>query len=430
MRPTRHLLATAGIIVIAAFGAAEAQAGAFGLRTQSTVAIGQASAGNASGAAGLGSMFWNPATITMKPGYNSEYNVSYVDPSARIGVRAPTPTLGLGASSGEIAQSAFVPATYSAYQVNDMLWIGLASAAPFGNITKPNTVWAGQTYSRSSRITSLNFAPIVGIKLTDWLSVGVGPTIQYLKVRLNTATAPSPLAGNAILEGDDVGTGFTAGVTVTPFQGTSIGVGFRSSIQHELQGTFRTPAVGVLPVRVGLNLPEQLTVGLSQAITQDFKLNLGFEWMNWSRLQTPAIQLANLSAVVAPFPLRYKDGFLYSFGGEYRLSPEWEVRAGVAYEVSPIDVGNRSTRLPDTDRIIASVGASYQWSEKLKLNASYAHYFGIGNKQLRIVPGSALYNGLPFFGTVEADVNVFSLSANYRWDDPKVAQAAPIIRKY
>ncbi len=49
-----------------------------------------------------------------------------------------------------------LPATYSNYS-NDRLFIGLSGAAPFGLITKPDPVWAGQTYSRSSKIFSLNF---------------------------------------------------------------------------------------------------------------------------------------------------------------------------------------------------------------------------------------------------------------------------------
>jgi long-chain fatty acid transport protein len=88
-----------------------------------------------------------------------------------------------------------LPATYSNYQINDRLYLGLSGAAawpispdspspmsggkvpvvgviraegatrvasPFGLITKPNQVWAGQTYSRSSKIFTLNFNPVIG----------------------------------------------------------------------------------------------------------------------------------------------------------------------------------------------------------------------------------------------------------------------------
>jgi long-chain fatty acid transport protein len=53
-------------------GAGAAHAGAFGIREQSTQAQGLAFAGAAAGSGGLSSIFWNPATITMNPGFVSE----------------------------------------------------------------------------------------------------------------------------------------------------------------------------------------------------------------------------------------------------------------------------------------------------------------------------------------------------------------------
>ncbi|NNM72946.1 OmpP1/FadL family transporter [Enterovirga aerilata] len=429
MKLGRAFLLGVGSAAVLAGAAGSAHAGAFGLRSQSTIAIGQAYAGAAAGAAGVSSAFWNPATITMHPGFQSEYNFTFVDAYARISPTPPTPgaLLALG-GSGDIAQNAFVPATYSSRQLTDRIWIGVASAAPFGSVTKPNTPWAGQFYSRSSRIVSLSFAPLVGIKVNDWLSIGGGPIIQYFKVRLNSA---GPAGSNVMLEGDDWGGGGTVGVTVTPAPGTVLGVGYRSTIDHALQGTFRT-AAAVLPIRVKVSTPDQLTFGVSQAITPDFRLNAAFEWMNWSRLRSPAIRLEGPGVTIGQFPLNYKDGYLVSVGGEYQLNPQWALRAGVGYEWSPIDTSNRSTRLPDTDRVHASVGASYAWNDKLTINASYAHYFAVGNRRIAIAPGNPLFNAAagPFFADTQADVNLFSLSARYRWDDPKVSEPAPIIRKY
>jgi len=45
-------------------GSSAAHAGAFGLREQSAAGQGLSFAGAAAGGAGLGSMFWNPATMT------------------------------------------------------------------------------------------------------------------------------------------------------------------------------------------------------------------------------------------------------------------------------------------------------------------------------------------------------------------------------
>lgn len=411
-------------------GVSAASAGAFGIREQSASGLGQAFAGVAAGSAGLGSMFWNPATITMAPGHTSEWNATYIVPEARIRVLPPTPTIGFG-NSGDIGESAVVPASYSAYQINDWLWVGLSSNAPYGLITKPNDFWAGQVYSRSSKVYSLNFAPTIGIKVNDWLSIGFGPTIEYFRTTLKSATGPLPTAGSVILKGDDVSAGFTAGATVTPWAGTAIGVGYRSSVHHEVVGSLQTPAA-FFPAKVDLNLPDQVTFGISQAVLPDLKLNFGFEWTNWSRLKTPAVLSDATGAVLGVVPLGYKDGYFFSFGGEYMLNPQWAIRLGAAYEISPIDRSNRGTRVPDTDRVWASVGASYKWSDKLQFDASYSHIFAVGNRQIALQPGNPVFTpvGLPFFGVVEPNVNLFSVSARYRWDDTRIAEAAPIVRKY
>lgn len=292
-------------------------------------------------------------------------------------------------------------------------------------MTKPNQVWAGQVYARSSRIFSLDLNPIVAIKLTDWLSVAAGPDFQYFRLTLRAATGIAPTAPSSFQKADDWGVGFNAGATITPFAGTQIGVGYRSSINHELEGS----AFGIGRIKTTLNTPDKLSVGLTQAITPVFRLNLGFEWDNWSRLGTPAIVSSVRGVPVAPFPLNYEDGYMYSIGGEYDFSDRWTVRAGFAYEESPINTRNRSPRLPDSDRYWASVGASYRLNEKITFDIAYSHLF-FRDARIALVPGNPLFAlaGLPFVADSDTSVNIVSVGLKYRWDNPKVAEPAPVVR--
>lgn len=417
------LAAVSAATVLVAQGSA--LAGGFAVREQSATGQGLSFAGVASGSGRLSSMFWNPATITMSPGFQSETHLSLIIPTVKIQPLPPTPTLAFG-PSGDIGQDAIVPSGYYSYQFNDFLWFGLASSAPYGLVTDPREVWAGQVYSRSSKIFTLNVNPIVGIKINDWLSIAGGPMVQYFDVRLKRAAGFLPTAPSVILEGDDFGIGFTAGLTLTPFAGTSIGIGYRSSINQELEGTLDIPGRSI-PIRANINTPDQVTVGLSQAITQNLMLHAGFEWQNWSRLGTQAI--VGPTGPVSALPLNYEDGFFYSLGLEYRATDRLTLRAGVAYEQSPIDTEIRSTRLPDNDRYWASLGATYQWNEKLSFDVAYT-YIWSKDTPIQIVPGHQDYAGLPFLADVDSNVNIISAAVRYRWDDPRVAIPAPIVRKY
>jgi long-chain fatty acid transport protein len=446
MKLLHRPLAAATVSLAALAVAAPAMAGGFAVREQSAQAQGMSFAGAASGSGGLGSMFWNPATITMNPGWQSQYSLSIIVPEAEIKPQPGTsPILGF-VPSGDIGQDAILVSGSSSIQINDWMWIGNTTSAPFGLVTKPHDLWAGQVYSRSSKIFSFDVNPVVGIKVNQWLSIAAGPSIQYFDVKLKTALAPTGFAANGILEGDSVGIGWTAGLTLTPWAGTALGVGFRSSIHHELDGSLQRGAAPVLyiPIKADVNLPETVTVGLTQTLWPSVRLNLGVEWANWSRLGTSAIVaqttipgVALAGAPVRSLPLNYKDGYFYSAGVEYDWTPSLTLRAGVAYEDSPITDRVRSTRLPDNDRVWASIGASYRWSHKLSFDVAYTHIF-VRDTPIRIVPGHQDFiptplalGGLPLVADVDARVDIFSVGLKYRWDDPKVPIAAPpVVRKY
>lgn len=437
-----HAFLTAAVSTAALLAASGAQAGGFAVREQSATAQGLSFAGAASGSGGLSSMFWNPATITMAPGWNQEAHASFIIPQAEITPVAGTSPLlarpqfsGQFISSGDIARDALVPSTYTSYQINDRIWIGAATTSPLGLVTKPERLYSGDLYARSSRILTYNLDAIVGIKVTDWLSFGAGVSGQYFDVKLKRATSPAPVAGTGILEGDSYGVGFTVGATANLPTGTVIGVGYRSSINHDLVGTQKTPAFSV-PIETSLNTPDFVNVGLSQAVTDTVRVHFGFEWQNWSRLKQPAIvALPNplpipAGTVVSTLPLNYRDGFFYSVGAEYDWRPDLTFRAGLAYEESPIDTSIRSPRLPDNDRIWASIGATYRYSRKLSFDLAYSHVF-VRDTRINIVAGQQEFAGLPFVANVDAQVDIVSAALKYRWDDPAVAiPAAPIVRKY
>jgi long-chain fatty acid transport protein len=416
----------------------EAQAGAFALREQSVTGQGLSFAGVASGSGGVSSLYWNPATITMNPGWQSEWHASAIIPRTDITPIYTVPA-GLAAlgPSGDIGLDAVVPASYTSYQINDRFWVGLHTGAPFGLATKPDPVWAGQLYARTTSIVSYEAQPTIGYKVNDWLSVGAGIRAQYFKVRYFSAVgptplAPSPFAASAGLEGDSVGFGYSLGATVTPFAGTSIGIGFRSAIEHELEGEFQYFGI---PIKANLVLPESVSIGLSQQIGTSFTLHATAEWTNWSRLGFPRVfnQLTGNLLAAAPYlPLAYEDGWFFSIGGEYVIDPVWKVRAGVGYEISPIEVGTRNPRLPDSDRVWVSLGATYNWSDKLSFDLGYTHIFAVGNTDINIAPGNPIFatRGVVLAANVDSQVDIVSASIKYRWDDPVKAIPAPIVRKY
>lgn len=119
------------------------------------------------------------------------------------------------------------------------------------------------------------------------------------------------------------------------------------------------------------------------------------------------VNLAAAPVTVANIDFQWKDGWYYAIGGEYDINPALTVRAGLAYEESPIDKPtSRLLQLPDNDRIWASLGASYKWSEKITVDFAYSHVF-IKDGEFERVPATAAAPKI--YGTTDSSVDILSV---------------------
>lgn len=387
----------------------DAHAGAFAIRTQSAYAQGLSFAGIAAGGS-LSSMFWNPANLAAVERVEVEAVASAVLPHVRVKLE-PQPLLGFtGSNEGNIAEPALIPAAYAARRLSDRVVVGVGVNVPFGLATEydKDSILYQNGIAGKSEVFSLNLNPAVSVQALDWLAFALGLQVQYFHARL-TRQALGPL-GNSTLEGDDVGFGITAGVRVTPAPGTEIGIGYRSTIQHNLDGTLETGSANDFHIHAkDVNLPDVVTVGIRQRLTDRLRVMAGAEWANWSRFDTVTVE--NGPAPIE-LPFEYDDGWLFSLGAEFDATPRAKVRAGIGYELSPIDDNLRNYRLPYNDGILLSLGGSYRIDERLSVDLGYS-YFAVEDMEILAADeGGREANG-PFSG--HADTYVHYIAAAIRW---------------
>lgn len=444
--------------------ATAAIAGGFSNRQQSVTGQGFSYAGAGTSAFGIGSMFWNPANITNFAGRRSEYNVTLVLPDFSVTSDRLTNSTGAfnffgpptnisRTGSGNINLATLTTASYNSYQVNDWLWVGLQSGAPFGSRTKVDAGFAGSAYGTSTVVRGIAFTPTLGVKVNDWLSFGAGVTLQQLNVTLNGGDprfGPLGPAGAALtslnrIKGDAYGIGWTAGATIKPLQGTELSFGYRSSIRHSLEGEldFTAPVATLAPfnasrlVKANINLPDIATFGVSQELSPQWLFSGTVQWTNWSRLNTVPVTNRISGAPITGLGFRYKDEWFFAAGVQYAVDERWKLSAGVAYEKSPIDDENRGVRVLDSDRIWASVGVGYKYNDKLEFNVSYSHIFTKSGRVDIVGPGNAFnpagnpaYNGaVQFNGSSKGSLDLIGVSLKYRWDTPSPEPLRPAITK-
>jgi len=354
------------------------------------------------------------------------------------------------ANSGEIGDPTFVPATYINYQLSERLFFGLGLNSQYGFATKPDNLdFAGTPIATTSEIFSVTVNPNLAYKVTPEVTVGVGVQVVYADVRLrssNTTTIPLPPPSGTALEGrevtaDDWAFGATAGVTWKPSTATSVGIGFRSAIDVDAEGTCSGAALstfqgqGLAGVGTGfacdggistsLMLPELVTASFRQQVSDRFTLLGTVEWTNWSRVNAQAFFRDSNGDVVDVFPLDYEDGWFVSGGLEYAWNPDLTLRTGLAYEKSPINDENRNVSLPDADRFWLSLGATINLSSRTKVDLGYSHLFvDDGSISLADPLESAAPNGEPALlegeGTGDIDIVTLGLTHNFGGPEPEL----------
>jgi long-chain fatty acid transport protein len=383
-------------------------AGGFALREQSAYGQGSSFAGIAAGGS-LSSMFWNPATLANVTGWQFESVGTMIIPTSDV-----ESFFGVSNDEGDIAEDAFLPALYGAYRLNDRLTFGFGVNSGYGLVTRydSTSVLRANGIAGTSDIFSLNVNPAVSYQVNDWLALAVGAQVQYIDVRL-TGLPPTLFLDS--VEGDDIAVGATAGILLTPMAGTEIGLGYRSRINHTLDGELET-LLGDFDVKgEGLDLPDVVTLGIRQRITDRFRVMAGAEWANWSRFEA-----VDITGQTAPFPgtitldFDYNDSWFFSAGGEFDVNDKLTVRAGVGYELSPLDGDNRTFRLPDNDRLWLSAGASYKASERFSFDLGYT-YISVADTDINSVAEGGPQQNDVFSGESDADVHLISAALKVKF---------------
>lgn len=403
-RTTIGLAALAGSGFVA-ISAGAAVAGGFEIREQSTFFSGTAYAGAAAGGSSLSSLFWNPAVSSfVGNGITTDSSYTLVLPRADLHADSIVGPVTGSDFDVDIGRDALIPASYAAWRYNNRTVVAVSMNAPFGLTTKPDSLnWAGGWFARTSEMTSLNLTPSVSYQLTPQISVGAGLQLQYIDIKsLNTVAYRA--------EADDFAVGATAGINITPFRGTSVGLGYRSRVAHDFEGKFRIP--GALPLEASFDTPDKVTLSLRQEINAATRLLASVEWTNWSVLQTVPVFVGG--APLGQIAFEWEDGWSYSLGGEYDVTPRLTLRGGITYEESPIqDATSRLIQLPDSNRIWFGLGASYKWSEKTTLNVSYLH---VELDESRFSRGDLLGSGATITGLSDVSADAISVGWTMKAD--------------
>lgn len=382
------LYAGAGLMALMTAGA---EAGGFYLEERSIKASGRAFAGAAAMADDVTVMSYNAAGMTHLSGTEAAVGGYLVMPRARVGNSgsgmALGPTVGIpvgGQDEGQGFDPQASAYAYLAAPLSQDLWLGLSFTAPFGLKDDYDDDWFGRYDSTKSKVMVMEIAPTIAYRVAPGISVGGSLAIQRANARLVSAI-PTPLdpaeldaASDGVFDvkGNDWSLGFSVGLLFEPQSGLRIGVNYRAAVDHRLTGTATTSLMGMemqQGVAADLNLPDVMSAAIAYEATPMITLLAQVNRYGWDRFREVRLELEDMTEPVSVENFRNTWGV--AVGAEVKASDRLNLRGGVEFDETPTVDSHRSTRIPDANRLWASVGASYRLTDSLTVDLSFAHMF-------------------------------------------------------
>ena len=411
------------ILLSAVFFSGAVHASGYHFGTQSVNAQGTANSSGAE-AADASTIFYNPAGLTKLDSSQISVNANIVLPSIRYEADSATDFTGIpvqGSKSGKITKTTVAPHIYGAYKATDDLTVGLGVYVPFGSATEYKKDSVLRHNINKLGLTSIAVEPVAAWKLNDRHSFGAGIIAQHTSAELRKyadwgiqqkaamlkATPSNPAGaaaiqadGHADVKGSDWGFGYQLAWMWDINDRARVGVNYRSKVSHTLKGDAEWAADGAMAKQawaaklleargyvpnekasVKIVTPESLSVHGMYKVSDKADLFGDVTWTRHSRFnkaelvfekeKTIGINKKSDRTTITP---NWRNTYKVGFGGSYQISEPLQLRAGIAFDKSPVkNADYRMNSLPDGNRIWFSAGMKYNIGKNHVVDAAYTH---------------------------------------------------------
>ena len=355
MKTTNRLMMLSVTAALAGWSAG-ASASAFQLLEQNASGLGNAYSGQAAAAENASTIYYNPAGMTRLPGQQISFSFTAIQPSVKFGntSSAMPPLVPLGTNGGDAGGWNYLPTGYLSWQINPQLWAGVGVTSPFGLKTEYDAGFIGRFQSQKTQLKTYDINPSVAWKINDVVSLGAGVSYQHANLTQNKSTFGGVVGGAAVVlptsyDLSDNAWGWNVGAMFAPAPDTRIGVAYRSSMGYNLSGGVNVVGAFATTGTGAVRLPDTLSAGLSQKLTDRWQLLADLTLTRWSSIKTLGLTLAN---GVASVPVNLQ------FSGWPMTSHRYPINTVPPYFLTMTVPGLRSAaniRLAKPERLILAM---------------------------------------------------------------------------
>lgn len=391
----KKISVAAAVALLASAG--NANAAGYQLNEFSVTNLGRSFAGIGVAGDDYSALGYNPAGMTLMKRSGMQAGLTMTEVASKI--------RGVGNTAGEKTDMDFMiplPSMFGQYNVNDKLFLGAGIYVPFGLATRyghDSFVADDKNGVRRSELEVVDGNISAAYKVDNHLSLGVSGILRHIKGKLTSNVNKTlPVYGYSNLAYSDFkvsgwSTTMNLGAMYEFDEDTRVGLSYRFKSTQRTTGhhtvTVNPQFAAMAPI---LNmqdvnrydsvsdpeLPASWILSGYHKFGEKCGTTATVKYTQWHRFSVfPAYSSGSGNLDVQ---YRWKDAWNFALGQDYYLNENWTLRAGLAWDQSPVPNSTyRTNRIPDTDRLWTSFGVSYATGNH-QFDFGYAHLFMMHGK--------------------------------------------------
>lgn len=354
------------------------QAEGFAMTEWSSRGLGLASGmvGRADDASALA---YNAAGITQLEGTHLMVGGAVVAPMGAISLDTPQ-----GKHTTETKPRGWTPAHfYLTHQMNDKVWLGLASFTRFGLGVEYGGAWPGRYNMYDVALQTVSVVPTIAVKVNDWLSLSLGGELLY--GHFYEGTKIQPFDSDLQVDGQGIAGGVHLGAHVKFNEQWSAGLAYKSQMTLNMAGdavfehSAKVPAqykamMNTSNVDGTIQLPDSLALGITYKPLDNLSFEVGTVWTRWSVYDHLNLYFDKPFGQHVKSQKNFKDGWNFNASVEWKPYDWWALRAGAYYETPVVDEKHADFIIPSHGRTGITLGTGFVWNN-FTVDIAYAHLF-------------------------------------------------------
>lgn len=370
------------------FASLQAEAGGIMIYEAGHEGTGLANAGSAVMASDPSILMTNPAGISQLAGTQINFNAQLILGDVSFS-RDNANTFG-GNEGGNALKYLPGSSFFISHQLDERSSIGFGMYGNFGLALDYDDDWAGRYFAQESAIIGVSFQPTYAYKITDDLSVGLGPRFMLGYFRTEVAVNNNVLGlGNAEdgqlrYKDTDWGTGANVGVLYNLNERTRLGLAWTSKIKLKFEDKpelkkITNPLLRLAlnrldadQLNVDMNVPQTVTTSVSYQLDPQWTLLGSLGWQDWSDFGKVGVEVdTGLDSTSRTAQRQYKDTWHASIGAQHQINPRLRWNVGLGYDSSAVDDKDRTVDNPMNEAWRLATGVSYALQDDVDVHMSY-----------------------------------------------------------